>query len=440
MDSLFLLTQNSGKILGPIAKVLGYLMNAIYVFMDKFLNIQNVGLTIIVFTIVIYFCLLSLTYKEQKFSKMSQIMNPEIQAIQKKYKNRRDQASVQAMNEETQAVYQKYGVSPSGSCIFMIIQLPILFALYRVIYNVPAYITNVKNTFDGLVTGIMGTAGYQDTMNSFLTSVSEKNSVFRGITLNFSGTSQQAHDSIIDVLYKCTSNNWTLLQDKFSGLSDVIASTQSAVEHFNNFLGINIVYSPKTIIATSFREGHYVLIILALLVPILAALTQFLNIRLMPQAANNGGQQEAMASQMKMMNYMMPLYSVFIVFFLPVGVGIYWIAGAVFRGIQQVIVNKHMEKMDMDALIRKNVEKMNAKRKKQGLPPKKISEHAKVNFKDLEDAQKVDEKKQAERQKKIQDSTEYYKHADAKPGSIAAKARMVQQFDEKNPKGKKNKN
>ena len=145
---------------------------------------------------------------------MSQIMNPEIQAIQKKYKNRRDQASVQAMNEETQAVYQKYGVSPSGSCIFMIIQLPILFALYRVIYNVPAYITNVKNTFDGLVTGIMGTAGYQDTMNSFLTSVSEKNSVFRGITLNFSGSSQQAHDSIIDVLYKCTSSNWTLLQDK----------------------------------------------------------------------------------------------------------------------------------------------------------------------------------------------------------------------------------
>ena len=314
MDSLFLLTQNSGKILGPIAKVLGYLMNAIYAFMDKFLHIQNVGLTIILFTIVIYLCLLPLTYKQQKFSKMSQIMNPEIQAIQKKYKNRRDQASVQAMNEETQAVYQKYGVSPSGSCVFMLIQLPILFALYRVIYNVPAYITNVKSTFDGVVTGIMGTSGYQDTMNSFLETVSKKNSVFRGISLNFSGTTQQAHDSIVDVLYKCTSDNWTLLQDKFSGLSDVIASTQSAVEHFNNFLGINIVYSPKTIITTSAHEGHYVLIILALLVPILAALTQFLNIRLMPQAASNGGQQEAMAGQMKMMNYMMPLYSVFIVF------------------------------------------------------------------------------------------------------------------------------
>ena len=422
MDSLFLLTQNSGKILGPIAKVLGYLMNAIYVFMDKFLNIQNVGLTIIVFTIVIYFCLLPLTYKQQKFSKMSQIMNPEIQAIQKKYKNRRDQASVQAMNEETQAVYQKYGVSPSGSCIFMIIQLPILFALYRVIYNVPAYITNVKNTFDGLVTGIMGTAGYQDTMNSFLTSVSEKNSVFRGITLNFSGTSQQAHDSIIDVLYKCTSNNWTLLQDKFSGLSDVIASTQSAVEHFNNFLGINIVYSPKTIIATSFREGHYVLIILALLVPILAALTQFLNIRLMPQAANNGGQQEAMASQMKMMNYMMPLYSVFIVFFLPVGVGIYWIAGSVIRSLQQFLLNKHFDKMDLERVIKENQAKAAAKNKKKiekkGVAGEQIANAAKVNTRNIQ-------------YKSMADKAASVSHKDTTP---ASKANLVKDFNNKNTK------
>ena len=158
------------------------------------------------------------------------------------------------------------------------------------------------------------------------------------------------------------------------------------------------------------------------------------------QPSTSADAENPMAQSMKTMTTTMPLFSAFICITMPAGLGIYWIAGAVFRGIQQVVVNKHMEKMDMDALIRKNVEKMNAKRKKQGLPPKKISEHAKVNFKDLEDAQKVDEKKQAERQKKIQDSTEYYKHADAKPGSIAAKARMVQQFDEKNPKGKKNKN
>lgn len=433
MDSLFLLTQNSGKILGPIAKVLGYLMNAIYAFMDKFLHIQNVGLTIILFTIVIYLCLLPLTYKQQKFSKMSQIMNPEIQAIQKKYKNRRDQASVQAMNEETQAVYQKYGVSPSGSCVFMLIQLPILFALYRVIYNVPAYITNVKNTFDGVVTGIMGTSGYQDTMNSFLETVSKKNSVFRGITLNFSGTSQQTHDSIIDVLYKCTSDNWALLQDKFSGLSDVIASTQSAVEHFNNFLGINIVYSPKTIISTSAHEGHYVLIFLALLVPILAALTQFLNIRLMPQAATNGGQQEAMAGQMKMMNYMMPLYSVFIVFFLPVGVGIYWIAGSLIRSFQQFLLNKHFDKMDLEKIIKENQAKATAKNKKKiekkGVAGEQIANAAKVNTRNIQYRSMADKAASVSSKDMKQDTNKKYKE-----GSMASKANLVKDFNNKNTK------
>ena len=433
MDSLFLLTQNSGKILGPIAKVLGYLMNAIYAFMDKFLHIQNVGLTIILFTIVIYLCLLPLTYKQQKFSKMSQIMNPEIQAIQKKYKNRRDQASVQAMNEETQAVYQKYGVSPSGSCVFMLIQLPILFALYRVIYNVPAYITNVKNTFDGVVTGIMGTSGYQDSMNSFLETVSKKNSVFRGITLNFSGTSQQAHDSIIDVLYKCTSDNWALLQDKFSGLSDIIASTQSAVEHFNNFLGINIVYSPKTIISTSAHEGHYVLIFLALLVPILAALTQFLNIRLMPQAATNGGQQEAMAGQMKMMNYMMPLYSVFIVFFLPVGVGIYWIAGSLIRSFQQFLLNKHFDKMDLEKIIKENQAKATAKNKKKiekkGVAGEQITNAAKLNTRNIQYRSMADKAASVSSKDMKQGTNKKYKE-----GSMASKANLVKDFNNKNTK------
>ena len=432
MDSLFLLTQNSGKILGPIAKVLGYLMNAIYVFMDKFLNIQNVGLTIIVFTIVIYFCLLPLTYKQQKFSKMSQIMNPEIQAIQKKYKNRRDQASVQAMNEETQAVYQKYGVSPSGSCIFMIIQLPILFALYRVIYNVPAYIVSVKNTFTDVVNGIMADPNHQSLMTDFLNTVSDKNSVFRGITLNFDSKTT-TFDSIIDVLYKCTSSNWTLLQDKFSGLSDVIASTQSAVEHFNNFLGINIVYSPKTIIATSFHEGHYVLIFLALLVPILAALTQFLNIRLMPQAATNGGQQEAMAGQMKMMNYMMPLYSVFIVFFLPVGVGIYWIAGSLIRSLQQFLLNKHFDKMDLEKVIKENQAKAAAKNKKKiekkGVAGEQIANAAKVNTRNIQYKSMADKAASVSRKDTTPDTGKKYKE-----GSMASKANLVKDFNNKNTK------
>lgn len=159
----------------------------------------------------------------------------------------------------------------------------------------------------------------------------------------------------------------------------------------------------------------------------------------MPQAADNSaaGEENTMASSMKMMNNMMPLMSVFFCLSLPIGLGIYWIAGAVFRSIQQVVVNRHMEKMDVDEMVRRNMEKVNEKRKKQGLPPKKISTHAKINLKDIEASNRADEKREEKRQKSIQDSTEYYKNADVKPGSIAAKARMVQQYDEKKDKNRK---
>ena len=78
-----LATQHTGAILGPVAKLLGWIMNAIFNLMDSLFNVQNVGLSIILFTIVIYMCMLPLTYKQQKFSKMNANMNPELQAIRK---------------------------------------------------------------------------------------------------------------------------------------------------------------------------------------------------------------------------------------------------------------------------------------------------------------------------------------------------------------------
>ena len=163
-----LLTAYNGAILGPIAKVLGWVMNGIYALMSM-IGIENVGLSIIIFTIVIYAILFPLTYKQQKFSKLSQKMQPELQAIQKKYNGKKDQASMMAMQEETQAVYEKYGVSMMGSCVQMLIQMPLLFALYRVFLNVPAYVSGVKNNFSTLVDGIMATSGYQDKMTQLVT-------------------------------------------------------------------------------------------------------------------------------------------------------------------------------------------------------------------------------------------------------------------------------
>ena len=163
-----MLTQYSGAILGPIAKILGWIMNWIYLFLQNVFGIENIGLTIIVLTILIYMCMLPLTVRTQKFSKLQQRMQPETKAIQEKYKGKRDQQSQMAMNEEMQELYAKYGISPTGSCLPMLLQLPVFLALYRMIYNVPAYVSSVKSAFDGIVEGIVNTPGYQDIMDKFV--------------------------------------------------------------------------------------------------------------------------------------------------------------------------------------------------------------------------------------------------------------------------------
>lgn len=132
-----LLTQYSGIFIGPVAKILGYLMEGIFFVLDK-IGIPNIGLSIILFTIIIYALMLPLTIKQQKFSKLSNKMQPELQAVQAKYKGKKDNDSMMAMQQETQAVYAKYGVSPTGSCLPLLFRMPILLALYRVIYAMPA--------------------------------------------------------------------------------------------------------------------------------------------------------------------------------------------------------------------------------------------------------------------------------------------------------------
>ncbi len=384
MNSLLMLTQSANSILRPIALALGWLMSKIYDLFAR-LGVLNIALTIIVFTIIIYVIMLPLTYQQQKFSKLSQIMNPEIQAIQKKYRGKKDSASMQAQNEETQEIYRKYGVRPSGSCVFLVIQFLILIPLYRVIYSVPGYVTQVKDTFTDLVNQIMAVDGYQATMTSFLERISENNTVLRQVSLTFTEGRETSFNSIIDVLYRCTDKDWSSLTQIFPGLTDLINSTHATVAQFTNFLGASIVYSPINLIRTSWQEGQFLLILIGILIPVISAGSQFLSVRLMPQA--NTGAADQTGQSMRMMNYFMPIYSFFIVFFLPIGVGIYWIAGAVIRIIQQFFINRHFDRIDMNAVVEKNAAKAEAKEKKKiekkGVTSEQMRAAAQINTKQV---------------------------------------------------------
>ena len=270
-----LLTAANWPIVGQLCWILGKVMNFIYNFLDKCLPSDSglVGLSIILYTIFVYTLLLPLTIKQQRTSKMSSVMNPEIQAIQKKYKNKKDQASMMKQQEEIQQVYDKYGTSMSAGCLPLLIQMPLLFALYPVIYNIQKYVPEIKTA--------------PKAVNVFLT------------------------------------------------LPDLTISPMQMIKN-----------------SGSYGFPAIMIIITAILLPVLSGLTQYGSIKL-SQAIS--GQQldkdNPMASTMNTMNITMPLFSVFMVFSLPTGIGLYWIVSAVVRCVQQIFINKHLSKMSVDEIL-----------------------------------------------------------------------------------------
>ena len=419
-----LLTAYGGSILGPIAKVLGWIMDKIYIFLAS-LGVENIALTIFVFTFVIYLLMFPLTYKQQKFAVLTRKMQPEMKAIQDKYKGSRDQATMQKQQEETQALYDKYGISPTGSCVYMLIQMPILFALYRVFYNVPAYISSVKNVFTELVSGIMATDGYAKTMQDIYDTVGLRLQTNPDFT---NSDTTVVSNFIIDTLYKLPENGWDLIRDNFSSLSGSIDSVIGKLEQINYLFVLNISDTPVNLIKAGWSDSkNFVLIICALLVPIVSYLTQLANIKLTPTATDN--QNDQMAQQMKTMNVMMPLMSLFIAFTVPVGLGLYWIAGAIVRCIQMFFLNKHFEKIDLESIIEKNKDKAAAKAEKRGIRQTQIYEAARMSTKNtMRDKANI-----ATSDVEALTNAEALR-SKANTGSMASKANLVKDFNEQNNK------
>ena len=411
----------AGSILGPIATVLGYVMDILFRFTSSF-GVFNVGLCIILFTIVMKTLMIPLTIKQQKTTKLMSVMNPEIQAIQKKYKGKSDQESMQRQNVEIQAVYEKYGTSMTGGCLPLLIQMPILLALYRVIYNIPAYVPSVRVYFDNVVTPLMGQADYAQKLQE-ITNIA---TACGGKLDKFDFTNA---NRLVDMLYKFSTSQWGELQLLFPAISDVIGQNAAVVERMNTFLGLNMAEAPGWV--PSF----------AWIIPVLAAVSQWFSTKLMSgnQPSTSADAENPMAQSMKTMTTTMPLFSAFICITMPAGLGIYWIATSVVTIIQQLIVNAYMDKVNIDDMIAKNLEKVNKKRAKQGLPPAKVTQNATASLKAIkaeEEKERVAEEVKKEKiAKQIEESSKYY-NTNAKPGSLASKAAMVQKYNEAHDKRK----
>ena len=402
-------------IIKQISWLLGKVMNVIYNVMDGGLGIQNIGVCIIIFTIVTYTLMFPLTIKQQKWSRLQSVMSPEIQKIAKKYAGKKDQASMMKQQEETNAVYEKYGTSMSSGCLPMFASTAILFGLYPVIQFIPNHVQRVKDVYMPVVEKIMSIDGFQKIMEGF---GSES-----PILMNPKSYDYSQADTLVNVLYKFPDSTWNALVDKMPSLESMANSTTETIGHMNSFLGINIGETPMTMLMESIRNFTIGGIILAVIIPVLAGLTQFISVKLMPQQPQTDTD-NPMANSMKTMIYTMPLFSVFIGFSLPAGLGLYWAASAAVRSVQQIAINRYLNKKSTEELIAENQKKAAKKREKKGTSAKEINQMAATSTRRVERKSNISEE---ERQRLLDRASELNRNA--KKGSLADMANMVSRYN-----------
>ena len=408
-------------IIEPIASLLGKVLDVLFVGINA-IGLGNIAIAIILFTLLVKLLMLPLTAKQSKMMKLNSIIGPEARAIQNKYKDKKgDQNAMLKMQEETKAVYAKYGTSQMGGCVQMLIQFPILLALYRVFQRIPMYVTSLKALFINILgdggNGIMSAADYSDFMsNTFNTGTLAK--------IDWSNV----NDAVV-AMNSFTTEQWNLLKEHFTSYASVIADNQTKITEMNTFLGINVSQVPTLALN------------IAILIPILSGVTQYISVRVSQGKSNQDDSDNPAAASMKMMNIFMPIMSAFIAFSVPAGLGLYWIATAVIQTIIQICINRYYDKLGVDEIVRRNVEQRNKKRAKKGLPPEKIAKNATTSTKKIDSETKSQERIDKLQQKKEQndkkvkeilEATNYYKSA--KPGSLAEKAGMVAKYNEKNSK------
>ena len=444
MDSFYLvlLTKNTsslpilGSIWNVIVEILGMIMNVIYNTLES-LGIGNIGLSIIIFTIVMRIILFPTSFRQQKSSRMMQLMQPEMKAIQEKYKNKTDNASMMAQQAEMKALYEKYGTSMTGGCLPLLLQMPVIFALYRIIMNIPAYVPSVYNIYSNVLNAIGGDSAAQKLVefgnNNNLTAVLKQLHNL-GIEEGAGYTADQISNFIVDFLYKLNPAQWDNLATVFPDAAQVINTAAADAERINNFLGINLSTAPSSM---GFVPNVYWII------PILAGAFQYLSTKLMSssnQALADGNDQSA--QMMKSMNLTMPLMSVWFCFSFASGIGLYWCASSGVMIIQQLLLNNYFSKISDKEMIEKQVAAANAKRAKKGLTPidEKSLENRILAAKDKAETTENNRLEVIAKQNfKTKESTDYY-NKNAKPGSLASKANMVQLYNEKNEKSDKKNN
>lgn len=348
-------------VIHQIVIALGWVMNQIYTGLGA-IGIVSLGLSIIIFVLIVRSALLPLTIRQQKFSKLQQMLQPEIRAIQKKYAGRRDNEAMAMQQEEMKNLYAKYGTSQTGGCLQSLIQLPILASLYGVLRFLPQHIPAYSQYFENIMR-VVDNAG---------TAVTDK---VAAISSNLAAVVDPTIDMTdrISNLSILPTAQWREFINCFSGTAQTtIQSNYDTIHQMNSFAGMDLTQTPWNMIMGAFN-GEGIIGLVAILLPAIAGFAQWLSVQLMQnkvtkaqdaQSRRSADPMDQMQGSMRTMNFIMPLISVFFCFTIQAGVGLYWAISSAYMCIAQILINRKFRKMDMEKYKEDNMKKAAEKAKK----------------------------------------------------------------------------
>jgi len=301
-----------------IARILGRLLYLIY----KTIAFQNYGVSLILFTIIIKLALLPLTIKQIKSTQKMQEIQPELDKIQKRYKNDKEK-----LNQELMKLYQEKGVNPAGGCLPMLVQLPIIFALFYTIRKPLTYMLGWTKELIG---------------NVIIKIMEIKPEFFHGNQYAFLDQFESVKSDPLAVAGLFERNPYFEI-NVVDAVNTIPGLVGEGIEKISlNFLGIfNLGVKPTyDLNLITQNPGLY---IPALVMVLLAVATTFLSTKLsMRQMSQNPNSQVNQTN--KTMMYFGPIMTLFIGFQAPLGLSLYWTVSNLFQMAQQFFLDKHIYK------------------------------------------------------------------------------------------------
>ena len=304
----------------PIAVFLGWILNFIYNIIYTLNHQMAFGISIIIFTMVVRTLMVPLAIKQQKSMANMQKLQPEMEKIKKKYGGSKDPEMKKKMTAETQMLYSKAGVNPLGGCLPLIIQLPIFIALFYIMQQSYLFIDKMGAVYREL--GALAMQVTPDWVLPLHPFAVEKIATGRQFDIG-------VFDNLVKLLYSFTPGEWATylasVPADISAQMSVLVAEIEVNKSLTYFLSIDLLERP------TFTS-------IAILIPILCAITTFLQSWLMNKitVATN----DTVRMQQKMMLIMMPAMMGYFTFTFPAGVGLYWLSSTVYHVFQQLILNK----------------------------------------------------------------------------------------------------